>query len=229
MRNNRKVSIVFAIILALTINTNIAFANGSETKFLTPQFVEKAEYSLEKDSSGKTVIILTDVEPLNSRANSDTNHFSKTSVAILPSSEKETAKIIENIKTLRRGSGSYTEDDWFYGSSVYLKSTVNYFTEVGSDGLTYGGITNVTISSSTNSGTSISSMTLSMGQLGWREGGGYANQQTSFNAITARSFSAPSSWGYVLWDGSGDVGANLECTAERQGGQSTFTLYNSVQ
>jgi|GEM_PF-6930988 len=30
-------------------------------------------------------------------------------------------------------------------------------------------------------------------------------------------------------DGSGDVGAHLTCTAVRQGGQSTFTLYNSIQ
>ena len=230
MKKKRKAMAILAILFVLCNNIyNVGYASEADLVFMTPQFIADSEYTVKKDSSGETIIILSDVKPAYSEARSMRNYFTKTSVAILPSDEKEAIKIIDNIKAFRRGSGGYTEDGWFYSSSVYLKSTVNYFTEIGSDGLTYGGITDVTISSSTNSGTSISSMTLRMGQNGWRENGGYADQQTSFNATTSRSFSAPSSWAKVLWDGSGFVGANLDCTAERQGGQSTFTLYNSVQ
>jgi len=216
------------LLFASVCNIN-AYAAGSMEPKITEKFVAESEYSVERDSNGGTVITLTNVQPSSAAASRlGVNNFTKTSVAILPADEEQAKEIIGNIESLRRGGGSYTEDDWFYGSSVYLKSTVNYSTTVGSDNLTYGKITNVTISASTNSGSSISSMSLLMGQNGWTPGG-YKTQKTTFNATTARSFTAPSSWVNVLWDGSGDVGAHLTCTAVRQGGQSTFTLYNSIQ
>ena len=216
------------LLFASVCNIN-AYAAGSMEPKITEKFVAESEYSVERDSNGGNVITLTNVQPSSAAASRlGVNNFTKTSVAILPADEEQAKEIIGNIESLRRGGGSHTEDDWFYGSSVYLKSTVNYSTTVGSDNLTYGKITNVTISASTNSGSSISSMSLLMGQNGWTPGG-YKTQKTTFNATTARSFTAPSSWVNVLWDGSGDVGAHLTCTAVRQGGQSTFTLYNSIQ
>lgn len=215
------------LLFASVCNIN-AYAAGAQLK-VSEKFVTEAECSVERDSNGGMVITLTDVQPLTSVASrAGVNEFTKTMVAILPADETQGREILDNIESLRRGSGSHTDDGWFYSSSVFLQSTINYTTSTGSDGLSYGRITNVTISALTNSGSSISSMSLLMGQNGWATGG-YKTQKKTFNATTARSFSAPSSWVSVLWDGSGDVGAHLTCTAVRQGGQSTFTLYNSIQ
>lgn len=219
---------VTAMLLVVSTSNINVYAIDSTGLKVSEEFVTEAKCSVERDSNGEMVITLTDVQPLTSiTSQSGVSNFTKTTVAILPADEKQGEEILDNIENLRRGGGSYTEDDWFYGSSVYLKSTINYSTSTGSDDLTYGGITNVTISASTNSGSSISSMSLLIGQNGWAPGG-YKNQKTTFDATTTRSFAAPSSWVDILWDGSGDVGANLTCTAVRQGGQSTFTLYNAL-
>jgi hypothetical protein len=217
---------VMTILLFVSIYNFNTYAGVPSKSGITEKFVAESEYSVERDSKGESVIILTNVQPSSSFLRSGSNDFIKTSLAILPSNEQEANDIIANIESLS-ASGSLTEDDWFYGSSVYLTSTISYSTTTVS-GLDYGKITKVTISATTNSGSSISSMSLLMGQNGWATGG-YKQQRQTFNATTTRSFTPPSSWAAVLWDGSGDVGASLTCTAVRQGGQSTFTLYNSIQ
>lgn len=228
MKTGRKVT-VFTITMLLFVNVfnfNVFAGTPTEPR-ITEKFVSESDYSVQRDNKGSVVITLTNMQPLPSTLQLGTSNFAKTSVAILPFNEQEANDIIANIESLRRRSGSATEDEWFYGSSVYLKSTINYSTTTVS-GLEYGQITNVTISATTNSGSSISSMSLLMGQNGWAPGG-FKQQRQTFNATTARSFTRPSSWVAVLWDGTGDVGAHLTCTAIRQSGQSTFTLYNSIQ
>lgn len=222
-------SLAMTILLFASVCNINAFAASSTEPKITEKFVAESEYSVGRDSNGATVITLTNVQPMSAAASrSGASDFTKTTVAILPTDEAQAKEIISNIESLRRGAGNHMEDGWYYGSSVYLKSTISYTTTVESDNLSYGRINNVTISASTNSGSSISSMSLLMGQNGWATGG-YKSQSKTFNATTARSFTAPPSWVSVLWDGSGDVGAHLTCTAVRQGGQSTFTLYNSIQ
>lgn len=225
---SRATSLVMSMLFLTSMcNLNIYAADQSAVR-ISETFVAESEYSVERDSIGEVVITLTNEEQLSQNVRSGVTNFAKTSIVILPEDENQAAEIISNIESLQRGSGSHTSDDWFYGSSVYLKSTVNYTTSVGSDGLTYGRITNVKISATTNSGSSISSMSLLMGQNGYASGG-YKTQRITFNATTARSFNAPSSWASILWNGSGSAGGNLTCTAVRQGGQSTFTLINNVQ
>lgn len=230
MKRTKKITtLAMSMLLSLaSISSVSAYASVPNESIITEKFVAESEYSLDHDSNGETVITLTNVQPVSSSTRSTENDYAKTSVVILPSSEQEANDIIANIEDLQRATGSLTNDDWFYGSSVYLSSTINYSTTTVSDGLDYGRITRITIRATTNSGSSISSMSLLVGQNGWASGG-YRNQRTTYNATNTRSFTPPSSWSSILWDGSGDVGANLTCTAVRQGGQSTFTLYNSVQ
>lgn len=193
---------------------------------ITEKFVAESEYSISTDSNGEPIIVLSHVEPLYAGRSSNVQ-YAKTIVAVLPETPQCANEIVESINELQRASGSYTEDGWFYGDSVYLTSTI-YYANSTIDGITYGSISNVTIGCSVNSGTTISSMSLLMGQNGWAPGG-YKTQRTTFNATTARAFSPPSGWVSVQWDSSvSDVGAHLTATATRASGQSTFTLYNTV-
>lgn len=107
------------LLFASVCNIN-AYAVGAQPK-VSEKFVAEAECSVERDSNGGMVITLTDMQPLMSAAfRSGVNEFTKTTVAILPEDETQGREILDNIESLRRGSGGYTEDDWFYGSSVYI-------------------------------------------------------------------------------------------------------------
>ena len=226
-------ALVMTILLVVNLfNINVYAANSirsvvNKKPAVSKALVTKSKFTVKRDSSGKIVIALTNVKPLpRVISRLKVRNYVKTTVMILPDGEAEAKEVIDNIISLKNGSGSYTEDGYFYGSSVYLKSTINYSTSVSS-GINYGKITKVTISASTNSGSSISSMSLLMGQNGWAPGG-YKSQSSKFNATTARSFTPPSSWVSVKWDSTKDVGAHITCTAVRKSGKSTFDLYNSL-
>ena len=180
------------------------------------------------DSNGDPVILLTKEESLPSTWSGQAQYV-KTTAAILPSDAQEAEEIVESIEELTRGTGTHTEDGWFYASSVYLSSTIYYNVSI-IDGFDYVSITKVTISCRVNSGTSISSMSLLMGQQGFNQYNGYSGGQTkTFNATTARTFYPPSNWVPVVWyDLQTVVAAHLTATAVRSGGSSTFTLYNNV-
>ncbi|NLV87499.1 MAG: hypothetical protein GX025_09860 [Clostridiales bacterium] len=227
---------VLTLLIAISLFSNLgtyAFATNTsvetENTFeITEKFVADSDYYVTSDSNGDSIIILSNTQslPFNrlERVLSE-----KTVVAVLPSDEQEKEEIISNIENLTRGSGTNTEDGWFYGSSVYLTSTISYTTATNV-GATFIAITGVTINALVNSGTSISSMSLAMGQCGMTENSGYTQTQTkTYNAKTVRSFTPPTSWQPVLrWDYATAVGAHLTCTVSRLGGSSTFTLYNSI-
>jgi len=208
---------------------NLEQLDGEWAITVSEEFVAESTLSVELDSNGDIVIVLTNMQKLSSDSRTGIDNYAQTKVAVLPTDEKEVIDIIESIAQLSRASNSHSEDDWFYGSSVFLSSTV-YYSETTSSGLKYIGIDKTTISCSVNSGTSISSMSLLMGQIGFLLGGGYSDKQkTTFNATTTRTFNAPSSWIMVHKnDNTASVGAHLTATAVRQGGQSTFTLYHAI-
>ena len=176
--------------------------------------------------------MLSNIEEVATLTSTGEKTYAQTTVAILGESEEETAKIIENIQRLKRGAGQLTEDGWFYGSSVYLSSTVYYTTSpIGGLGFSVISLSRVTMQCTTNSGSSVSSMTLTMVQHGpCYPDGVFRTQSTSFNAKTVRSFNAPSSWYAVdMSSGLTAVGAAIDCTAIRSGGgSSTFRLTNNI-
>jgi len=176
--------------------------------------------------------LLSNIEEVATLTSTGEKTYAQTTVAILGESEEETAKIIENIQRLKRGAGQLTEDGWFYGSSVYLSSTVYYTTSpIGGLGFSVISLSRVTMQCTTNSGSSVSSMTLTMVQHGpCYPDGVFRTQSTSFNAKTVRSFNAPSSWYAVdMSSGLTAVGAAIDCTAIRSGGgSSTFRLTNNI-
>lgn len=224
----RLLSLLLAFILALA---NLNFAYAAEQPALTKEFVKEAELSVTRDDKGEQVILLTNVEEVPTRTRSQEKTYAQTTVAILGENEEETAKIIENIQELQRGSGQFTEDGWFYGSSVYLSSTIYYTTNPSSTGFPVIGLNRVTMQCTTNSGSSVSKMTLTMIQQGYCYPDlQYREQRKDFDAKNARSFSAPSSWYPVDMNSTLTVvGAAIDCTATRPGGgSSTFRLTNNI-
>ena len=177
------------------------------------------------------LIYRNNLQPVNSKQIAVAEKYAETTVAILPSDNREAEEIIANIKNVKSSrGGSDPWDDWFFGASVYLSSTIYYSTDY-INGERAGGIDYVTISCRTNSGISISSMSLRMGQIGYTPYDGYTGRQNkTFDATTRRTFYAPSSWSMVRWNDSSDVGAHLTCTAKRPSGESsTFTLYHPLK
>jgi hypothetical protein len=225
---------IFSVIIALSFMTSFgAYAleneNGvEEAEKITTAFVKDAKCSVISDSDGEPVILLTKEEALPNVKSNETQHVKKT-VAILPSSDQEKEEIIQNIGEVTRGVGNHTEDGWFFGSSVYLSTTINYTTSY-INGLKHGEISYVKISCSTNSGTQITSMSLNMGQIGPSGNNGAVSQKKTFNATTARTIYAPSNWVPIVWeDAHSSAGAHLTATAKRSSGAtSTFTLYNII-
>ena len=202
-------------------------SSTDEDSIMTAEFVAEADCSVISDSNGEPVILLTKEKELPSCKLNERQHV-KTTVAILPSSEQEKEEILNRI-SVTRGSGSQTEDGWFYGSSVYLSSTA-YYTRSTINNQDHVGIDRVTIQCRVNSGTQITAMSLLMGQIGFSQvGGGAFNQEKTFNALTTRTFYPPSTWVPVVAEAMmSNVGAHVTATATRNGGSSTFTLYNQI-
>ena len=232
-------SITLSIVLAMSFLVMPVFAAEGDSKkdipIISEKFVAESEYSITSDSNGEPVIILTNVEQLSSNFKSAENRYVQTSVAILPSDEQEVEEIIDSIENIKtsistRGPGEQTTNPaWFFGSSVYLSSTIYYNTStVGTD--KYVGMSSVDISCSVINGTSISSMTLEVVQNGENPSGVFKVQPKTFNAITQRSFSVPSSWDQVKWlKSNSNVGALINATAVRpNGSSSSFSLVNNI-
>lgn len=221
-------SLLLVFVLSLA---NLSVSYAAEQSVLTKEFVKEANLSVTKDQYGESVILLTTVEELSTSSRAGTKNYAQTTIAILGENEGKTAKIIDNIRSIQRGNGNYTEDDWFYGSSVYLSSTIYYTTTPLDLGYSAAAINKVSIQCTTNSGSSISKMTLTMVQNGPCYPDGVTRQQKKdFDAKTARSFTAPSSWYPVDMSSSfTTVSATIECTAVRPGGtSSTFRLPNHL-
>ncbi|MBQ3199831.1 MAG: hypothetical protein IJB67_05650 [Firmicutes bacterium] len=198
---------------------------------VTKAFIAEAEYFLTTSDNAQPMITLSNTER-------NGNEYLATTAVILPDDMSEAYVILDSIKAIKEnnyvspcGSGTITEDGWFYGSSVYLTTTLSY-TTVTENGITYGEITRATISANTNSGTTISSMSLRLGQNGFTQGYGYTNEQVvEYDATTQRTFVPPSNWSAVIWgdDEGSIVGSELSVVATRSNGAtSTFALYNTI-
>ncbi len=237
-RLKKLLSITLSIVLAMSFLVMPVFAAEEDSKkdipIISEKFVAESEYSITSDSNGEPVIILTNVEQLSSNFRSAENHYAQTSVAIWPSDEQELEEIIASIESIKSSNrsgttGNHTEQGWFYGSSVYLTSTIYYYTTVV-DSKTYKGMSSVDISCSVNNGTSISTMVLDMYQVGIIPNGATPDQTKRFDAKTQRSFSVPSNWQPVFSFSTANsiVGADITATAVRQSGSSTFTLVHRI-
>lgn len=223
----RILSLLLVLVIALA---NLSVSYAEEKTVLTDDFVKEAELSIVKDDKGEPVVLLTNVEELSTRSRSGERNYSKTVVAILAENDKKAAEIIKGLQGIQRGSGTLTEEDWFFGDSVYLSSTL-YYTTVPIDDTIFSaaGLDKVTIRCTTNSGTTVSKMTLTMYQKGPSLPDGYmVEYKKDFNATTTRSFNAPSSWLRVdTTSSSTTISATLECTAVRPDGtSSTFRFAN---
>jgi len=232
---NRKlksiVSFVFALCLCFALAMPAWAADINSEQGFSQEFLINAKCTLTEDEQGYPLIMLEDTQPVIDK--DDT--FIKTTAVILPEDSDEAIEIVDNIQSIKEdglvslyGSGTIMEDDWYLGSSVYLKSVVTYTTQTV-ENLNFGHINNVEISVSTNSGTTISSLKLLISQRGLYFHGYAVNQSQEYNAMTQRSFTPPSDWVDVLWDFSSNVVATLSGYAQRPNGQTTsIVLYNVV-
>lgn len=219
------------LMLVLTLTSfNVVYA--AEQPAFSKEFIKEAELSITRDDKGDWVILLSNVEEVAIPTSSNEKTYAKTTVAILGENEKETANILEDIQELKRGAGQYNEEGWFYGSSIYLSLTVYYTTTPINDlGFSAISLNSATMQCTTNSGSSVDSMTLTMIQHGpCYPDNIFRTQSRTFNAITTRSFNAPSSWYSVdMSSGLTAVSSAIDCTATRPGGSSsTFRLVAKI-
>lgn len=226
----RVVTSIIIVLMAMNmVFLSLAKVEEKSTVTLSKKIITESQLSVAYDNSGGRIIILTNEEQLPMHSRSVEKRYKTTVVAILPENEQAADEIIANIRSVRDGSGHYTEDNWYFSSSVYLESTVYWTTIPYNEFFNLALLTNVDIACRTNSGSTVDSMDLQMYSSGTGLDGRFHEQEKTFNAKYETSFVAPSSW--VPVDKSGGLfalGARLTATATRPNGSSaTFTLTNN--
>lgn len=231
----RLCSIFTALLFAISLSTNTVFAteNNTEDVFISTTFVAEANCRLEQLGSGENVIILSRTRALE-QAGAFQN-YETTTVSIFPDSEAETSRLIEDIYSVKRiattrGSGSYTDEGWYYGSSVCVTSTLNYYT-TKSQGITYGGLTSVYVKCSVSNSTILDDISLRIHQEGYTDNDGRKIYDVTYDINNWSTTNAPSSWLGVYWEnGVGSlVGARVTITVHRgTSKQYTYSLVNNI-
>lgn len=232
MRKFKSFCVFLCLIFSISIFPSHCLAAKTTIKpdsLLTNNFVANATATRTTDENGSPIILLEKTTELFSLKKNSKNN-AKISVAIIPENNVNASEIMNSIYSLASGSGTHTEDEWFYASSVHVTSTI-YYSSTSISSFTYAAITKVTITVHTNNGTTISAMKLIMGQIGLDENGQMRTaQRKEFNALTARTFYPPASWVPINLSAgvSAPLAAHLNFTTKRQAGTKNFSLYNYV-
>lgn len=233
MRRLLSLLIVLSSMVSLFTYTVSAEGNNQDDVFLSTAFVAEADCKIETLTSGEYVIILSNTQALQQVGN--VQNYKMTTVAIFPDSKDKAVQLVENISLLKqqaltRGSGSYTDEDWFHSSSVCIKSTVNYYTTQFA-GLTYGGITSVYVDCSVRNSTILDDISLRMHQEGYTANNGRKTYDQEYDINNWSTTTAPSSWLGVYWEGgvSSLVGAKVTIKVHRgTSNQYTYSFTNNV-
>lgn len=204
-------------------------AERKPDSILTNNFVAESKTIRTTDESGDPVIILEHNDTKYNLRQSKTEN-AKTMIAFFPEDNVVANAMMESINNLTRGSGTHTEDDWFYASSVHVTSTI-YYTSKEVNLYRFASISKVVVSLYCNNGTTVPSLVVLLGQVGIDENGKMqTNQRKEISSTTPGTFYPPSSWVSINLDAgvSNPLVANVTITAKRASATKTFTLYNSV-
>lgn len=222
----RLTAVLLALVISLTPVSAATIENDEDTS-IPIDFLMDADCAIETLPSGEKIVVLSSTKQLLSASNE--NRFAATTYSIYPDVEEDAEKILTEIHTVKRecatrGSGQYTDDEWFHGQSLHLESTV-YYSTTHSGGLTYGKITSVYVKYSVLNSTVVDSLSLHIQQVGFLLGGG-RDQFDKIVTISNRSTTTtPSSWEYILWDGSSGSFAGALVTATVHRGTSEQKSY----
>ena len=159
-------------------------------------------------------------------------NYEKTQYTIISDDTEELFNIYARLLATKtsystRASGNENDFAWFYGSSLCISSTI-YYNTFYSSGLEYGKIDHVDVYCSSNSGTVIDSIYIYYGENGYAYLGGYVQYHDAQYINNNSPTYFPSTWPYILWDGSqgSDTGASVTATVHRNSSdprQYTFT------
>ena len=133
---------------------------------------------------------------------------------------------IKETQSAQRGSGLYSDEAWFHGSSLCISGTVYYSTIVVS-GITYGKITDVFVSCRVINGTVLDNISLVVGQMGFKPEGGYERQfeTTRNNVANNTTENVANDLPYTKWDETSYANARITATVHRgTSSQKSYTF-----
>lgn len=219
-------SIVLQITFIVTGNATIYNKNG-----ISVEYIQNAKITTSYTEEDIPIIILSNNNLLSI---ADGNHYMKENITIIPQTVSEFNKLYEELLYIKaypneaKASGTLTDSEWFYGSSLCIGSTI-YYTTRYTNGIKYGKINSVYVTCSTNSGTFINSIELLIGEIGIVEGGGTCHNTKTFNISNNSTINYPTNWHYLLWDANAgsSTGASVYVTVHRgTSSPRTYVLHN---
>lgn len=231
---------ILSLVMCLSFtNFNVLAAeNESEDNFLVndPIFIKNAEIVKTKDGDA-TIITLkhTTYENTVLRSKTAEQQAQSMTAQFIAYDDDEINAIENGIKQAQtsttRGSSQQENDDWFYGSSLYLETTIYYSTKTNSNGQTGYKITSVKAKCSVNNGTTISSRKLQLHAYSTDlDGNMFLNTDTYdiSSYSNPATFTAPSSWPYLI-NTTPLLGVEFHCTVYRGTSEKqTFSLPNTL-
>ena len=220
--------LALSFMLAFPIQNVSAEAQKDDAPSIPTAFVADANYKVERLESGEDMIVLSKTQELDKTG--DIHYYETKTFSMISDSSNETAKLIEGISAIKksaalRGSGSYTDEGWFHGSSVCIESTVNYYT-FHSYGFKYGEITSVYVKCSVSNSTILDAISLEICQWGPNEDKDVMEQIATYNIANRSTTTPPSSWVPVIWSSTHGsiIGATVNITVHR--GTSAYYTYS---
>lgn len=221
-------SIVCTLAIMLTVCATMpasAVANSEDTaSSYDSLLLENAPIEVTKANDGTYEITLSQVTPLNdvsvqSDALAPEQKFVASEAKFIAYTEEEANQIVEQLNVARASSYPVNDDLWFLGSSCYISISLQYTKTTGSKG-TLCRIESVTVTSKSNSGTTITSRVLHMGCSGTTASNGGFYDSKNINVTTSTyTTTYPKSWPYIYNSGP-MLGASFEVTASRSSGSS---------
>ncbi len=205
--------------MSFSICTVFATDNTQNNTFISKAFIVEADYQVIQLDSGENVILLSKTQELEQTGTM--RNYESTIVAMFPDSQLETINLIDDISSIKqqaaaRGYGSYTDEGWYHGSTVCVRSTLNYYT-TESNGIRYGGMTSVYVACSVHNSTILDDISLRIHQEGFTDSNGRKTYEETYDINNWSTTTAPSSWVPVLWEGGVGslVGARVTITVHR--------------
>lgn len=198
-----------------------------------PAVIEDATVSVALLDDDRYEISLSSVEQLVVPTYSivGEQEYRNSTLTILAESAQERDAILSRIEQVQLGGGTIYDEKDFFGNSCYIYISVTFTTRSSSLGQE-ARMTSVTTKYSVNSGTTVSSATLSLACIGTSatSGGVYYEHEIP---VTSSSYTTtyPASWPYI-YDGSPLLGAYFDVTAKRPSGETktdtvSVTIYRN--
>lgn len=218
------------VLLLGSIMTTYAEQNNSEELLIDQEdFRRNATMNETLLSDGSYEIVLTqELDFPVTRSSAEEQHHKQNIVKIIAFDE-DTASAIKN--AVRSPGGSNMTHDSYLGDSFYAQIQLDYSSKSAGIATLYR-VDNVVITTSVNSGTTITAKEFRYSCIGAEEGGASYYKEDSINIKNASNpytTTIMSAFPYVYNPGTGHLGVSLHFTVKRPSGQTlTDALTNNL-